>query len=153
MTGKYPIRTGVYPRVFEPDAKYGLLANETTIANYLKNEGYSTKIVGKWHLGSQPGYLPTDRGFDDWFGIPYHMSGGSLDNHVCGKQKDPNGTQWLPLFDGQRIIEQPVDLGNLAKEFIDMNAEKDQPFFLYMAFSHVHQLCAPRFHECQWPRM
>ena len=71
MTGKYPIRTGVYPRVFEPDAKYGLLANETTIANYLKNEGYTTKIVGKWHLGSRPGYLPTDRGFDEWFGIPF----------------------------------------------------------------------------------
>jgi len=157
MTGKYPIRTGVYPRVFEPDAKYGLLANETTIANYLKNEGYATKIVGKWHLGSRPGYLPTDRGFDEWFGIPYHMSGGSLDNHVCGKQKDPNGTQWLPLFDGQSIIEQPVNLGNLApryvhsaKEFIDVNVEKDQPFFLYVAFSHVHQLCAPRFNECQW---
>jgi len=157
MTGKYPIRTGVYPRVFEPDAKYGLLANETTIANYLQDEGYATKIVGKWHLGSRSGYLPTDRGFDEWFGIPYHMSGGSLDNHVCGKQKDPNGTQWLPLFDGQRIIEQPVNLGNLAPryvhsatEFIDVNAEKDQPFFLYVAFSHVHQLCAPRFNECQW---
>ena len=89
MTGKYPVRTGVYPRVFEPDAKYGLLANETTIANYLKEEGYATKIVGKWHLGSRSGYLPTDRGFDEWFGIPYHMSGGSIDGHVCGKQKDP----------------------------------------------------------------
>ena len=89
MTGKYPVRTGVYPRVFEPDAMYGLLANETTIANYLKEDGYATKIVGKWHLGSRSGYLPTDRGFDEWFGIPYHMSGGSIDGHVCGKQKDP----------------------------------------------------------------
>ena len=68
MTGKYPVRTGVYPRVFEPDAKHGLLANETTIADYLKDDGYATKIVGKWHLGSRPGYLPTDRGFDEWFG-------------------------------------------------------------------------------------
>lgn len=157
MTGKYPVRTGVYPRVFEPDAKHGLLANETTIADYLKDEGYATKIVGKWHLGSRPGYLPTDRGFDEWLGIPYHMSGGSIDGHVCGKQKDPNGTQWLPLFDGNDIVEQPVNLRNLApryvdsaKDFIDTNVVKSQPFFLYMAFSHVHQLCAPRFNECQW---
>jgi len=157
MTGKYPVRTGVYPRVFEPDAEHGLLANETTIADYLKEEGYATKIVGKWHLGSRPGYLPTDRGFDEWFGIPYHMSGGSLDGHVCGKQKDPNGTQWLPLFDGQEIVEQPVDLRNLAqryassaKDFIEEHAANSNPFFLYMAFSHVHQLCAPRFAECQW---
>ncbi|KAL9180941.1 hypothetical protein ACHAXT_009746 [Thalassiosira profunda] len=157
MTGKYPVRTGVYPRVFEPDAAQGLLANETTIAEYLRGEGYATKIVGKWHLGSRPGYLPTDRGFDEWFGIPYHMSGGSLDGHVCGKEKDPNGTNWLPLFDGQRIVEQPVDLRNLAPryvesatDFIDKNAASSTPFFLYMAFSHVHQLCAPRFAECQW---
>ena len=157
MTGKYPVRTGVYPRVFEPDAQHGLLANETTLADYLKEEGYATKLVGKWHLGSRPGYLPTDRGFDEWFGIPYHMSGGSIDGHVCGKQRDPNGTMWLPLFDGRDIVEQPVDLRNLApryvkeaEEFILEHAASHQPFFLYMAFSHVHQLCAPRFSECQW---
>ena len=157
MTGRYPVRTGVFPRVFEPDAELGLPANETTIADHLKEEGYSTKIVGKWHLGSRPGYLPTDRGFDEWFGIPYHMSGGSLDGHLCGAQKDPNGTNWLPLFDGKSIVEQPVDLRNLApryvesaKDFIEEHAAGDTPFFLYMAFSHVHQLCAPRFSECQW---
>jgi arylsulfatase A-like enzyme len=150
------VRTGVYPRVFEPDAQHGLLANETTLADYLRQEGYATKIVGKWHLGSRPGYLPIDRGFDEWFGIPYHMSGGSLDGHVCGKQRDPNGTLWLPLFDGRDIVEQPVDLRSLApryvheaREFIHEHAAS-QPFFLYMAFSHVHQLCAPRFAECQW---
>jgi arylsulfatase A-like enzyme len=157
LTGKYPVRTGVYPRVFEPDAQHGLLPNETTIADYLKEEGYATKLVGKWHLGSRPGYLPTDRGFDSWFGIPYHMSGGSLDGHLCGKLRDPNGTQWLPLFDGHEIIEQPVDLRNLApryvneaRDFIHQYSSTSQPFFLYMAFSHVHQLCAPRLAECQW---
>ena len=128
--------------------------NQKTIADYLREEGYATKIVGKWHLGSRPGYLPTDRGFDEWFGIPYHMSGGSLDGHVCSSQPP---TQWLPLFDGQEIVEQPVDLRNLAprylesaKNFIDKNVAKSQPFFLYVPFSHVHQLCAPRLSECQW---
>lgn len=162
LTGKYPVRTGVYPRVFEPDAQHGLLANETTLADYLQQEGYATKLVGKWHLGSRPGYLPIDRGFDEWFGIPYHMSGGSLDGHVCGQERDPNGTLWLPLFDGRDIVEQPVDLSNLAPRYVEeakkfilehassSDDKKQQPFFLYMAFSHVHQLCAPRFAECQW---
>ena len=79
MTGRYPVRTGVYPRVFEPDAELGLLANETTIADHLRKEGYISKIVGKWHLGSRPGFLPTDRGFDEWFGIPYV----SIFNYAC----------------------------------------------------------------------
>ena len=156
LTGKYPIRTGIYPRVFEPDAAYGLLPNETTLADYLHEEGYSTKIVGKWHLGQRPEYLPTKRGFDEWFGIPYHMSGGSIDDHVCGK--DTTGKMWLPLFDGTSIVEQPVQLENLAPRYVEESIkfmktnieEKVKPFFLYLAFSHVHQLCAPRHSECQW---
>lgn len=52
LTGRYPVRTGVYPRVFRPDATYGLLPAETTLAEMLKDAGYATKIVGKWHLGA-----------------------------------------------------------------------------------------------------
>jgi hypothetical protein len=156
LTGKYPIRTGIYPRVFEPDAAYGLLPNETTLADYLHDEGYATKIVGKWHLGQRDAYLPTKRGFDEWFGIPYHMSAGSIDDHVCGK--DTTGKMWLPLFDGTSIVEQPVQLENLAPRYVEESIkfmktnveEKERPFFLYLAFSHVHQLCAPRHSECQW---
>lgn len=155
LTGRYPVRTGVYPRVFEPDAAFGLLPNETTLAEYLKDEGYATKIVGKWHLGQRPNFLPTEQGFDEWFGIPYHMSGGSIDDHVCGKDK--TGKMWLPLFDGKDIVEQPVRLDELAPRYVDESIsfiEKQEaaykPWFLYLAFSHVHQLCAPRNSECQW---
>ena len=156
LTGRYPIRTGIYPRVFEPDAVHGLLPNETTLAEYLHEEGYATKIVGKWHLGhAREEFLPTNQGFDEWFGIPYHMSGGSVDDHVCGR--DVNGTMWLPLFQGTDIVEQPVALENLAPRYVDESIdfmkktiEQDKPFFLYLAFSHVHQLCAPRHAECQW---
>ena len=159
LTGKYPARMGIYPRVFRPDAVYGLMPNETTIAEYLKEEGYATSIVGKWHLGHREEYLPTNQGFDEWIGIPYHMSGGSVDNHTCNS--DVNETMWLPLYKSQKIIEQPVrvqDLANryatAASSFIQKSAANNIPFFLYMAFSHVHQLCAPRdFPEqsvCQW---
>jgi arylsulfatase A-like enzyme len=170
LTGKYPVRTGVYPRVFKPDAKYGLLPNETTIAELLRVEGYATSIVGKWHLGHRKPFLPTNQGFDEWIGIPYHMSGGSVDGHVCNS--DQEETMWLPLYHNHTIAQQPVNVDTLAEtyansavRFIQRNTQSNheeqqqqargrRPFFLYMAFSHVHQLCAPRdFPEqatCQW---
>ena len=155
--GKYPVRTGIYPRVFEQDASHGLSPNETTLADCLRAEGYATKIVGKWHLGQRPQYLPTERGFDEWFGIPYHMSGGSLEDHICEGKDNHTGKLWLPLFDGTSIIEQPVVPENLAPRYVnesisffERSIEEDRPFFLYLAFSHVHQLCAPRQSECQW---
>jgi arylsulfatase A len=165
LTGLYPARTGVYPGVFEPDAASGLQPNTTTtIATVLKERaGYATAIVGKWHLGHRPAYLPTtNHGFDEWLGIPYHMSGGSLDNHTCAYD---TGTappqQWLPLYQDDTIVQQPVRVQELAAtyataatNFIQRNAAADTPFFLYMAFSHVHQLCASADRSeqttCQW---
>lgn len=159
LTGKYPIRTGVYPGVFKPDALNGLHPNETTLAEILKERGYATSIVGKWHLGHRPEFLPTNQGFDHWLGIPYHMSGGSIDNHTC--IFDDDETMWLPLFKNQTIIEQPVRVQSLAQRyaraangFIRQSIITEQPFFLYLPFSHVHQLCAPRDWgepgTCQW---
>lgn len=141
------------------DAKYGLMPNETTVASYLRNAGYATAIVGKWHLGHRSPYLPTNHGFDEWLGIPYHMSGGSLDDHICGY--DVNRTMWLPLYQDDQIVEQPVELKDLAQRyagaserFIRKSVSKGQPFFLYLPFSHVHQMCAPAYGSeqklCQW---
>lgn len=88
------------------------------------------------------------------------MSGGSVDNHECFA--DTNRTMWLPLYENEKIIEQPVNLETLAQryahratDFIERNAKK-KPFFLFMSFSHVHQLCAPKFgneqETCQWAK-
>jgi arylsulfatase A-like enzyme len=63
LTGRYPTRVGV-PRVLRPQDTGGLNLDETTLANVLKNSGYRTMCVGKWHLGRPPQYLPTSRGFD-----------------------------------------------------------------------------------------
>lgn len=158
LTGKYHVRTGIYPGVFKPDAKNGLLPSETTLAEYLKESGYATTIIGKWHLGHRPDYLPTNHGFDEWVGIPYHMSGGSIDNHTCAFDKTE--TTWLPLYQNDQIIQQPVKVEELASlyaskatEFIHRHANV-QPFFLFLPFSHVHQLCAPALwpeqDTCQW---
>jgi arylsulfatase A len=163
LTGLYPARTGIYPGVFAPDAALGLPHANTrkTIASLLKERAqYATAIVGKWHLEHRPAFLPTTHhGFDEWLGIPYHMSGGSLDNHTCAY--DTHHEQWLPLYKNDVIVQQPVRLREMATtyataatRFIHQQAAANVPFFLYMAFSHVHQLCATANQSeqkaCQW---
>ena len=66
LTGRYQTRSGIYPRVLFPSEVGGLPLNETTIAETLKDVGYSTAIIGKWHLGVGENnmYLPTNHGFD-----------------------------------------------------------------------------------------
>ena len=76
MTGCYPHRVGLHATkpdgaVLRPVSPNGLNPNEITIAEVLKHAGYATAVVGKWHLGDQPVFLPTRQGFDDYFGIPY----------------------------------------------------------------------------------
>eukprot|EP00978_Attheya_sp_CCMP212_P013196 scaffold33114_cov55-Attheya_sp.AAC.3 len=156
LTGKYPVRTGIYPATFEPDAVHGLLPDEPTLANHLSKEGYATAMVGKWHLGHRPEHLPTTHhGFDTWVGLPYHPSGGSTDGNICGS--DTHSNMWLPLYENATISQQPVNLHTLAERyatvatsFIHDASSRNQPFFLYVPFSHVHQLCAPRQDLCQW---
>eukprot|EP00977_Amphora_coffeiformis_P028058 scaffold34685_cov183-Amphora_coffeaeformis.AAC.38 len=160
LTGRYPVRDGVYPGVFHENAALGLSPKTPTIASLLKEHGsYATSIVGKWHLGHRPEFLPTHHGFDEWLGIPYHMSGGSLDGHVC--HRDPDERMWLPLYHNETILQQPVQLSELAdryaaqaRQFIQQQAQRGEPFFLYLPFSHVHQLCAPKDlpeqEYCQW---
>lgn len=131
MTGRYAVRTGVYT-VVPPNAKWGLQLEERTLAQALREAGYETAIVGKWHLGEfQEGYRPTSRGFDHqyglWFGmIDYftHMSGKKLDWHRNDQPCDDQGysTQLL------------------AKEACRIIREKspDKPLFLYLPFNAVH---------------
>lgn len=70
LTGRYPTRVGV-PEVLFPKAAAGLDLDEKPLPLLLKQAGYRTACVGKWHLGDSPRYLPTARGFDSYFGIPY----------------------------------------------------------------------------------
>ncbi|WP_395750687.1 sulfatase [Prosthecobacter sp.] len=71
MTGCYPKRVLPIPGVLFPAAAVGLNPNATTVAEVLKGAGYATACIGKWHLGDQPEFLPTNQGFDSYFGIPY----------------------------------------------------------------------------------
>jgi arylsulfatase A-like enzyme len=71
LTGRYPVKTGTASAVFFEWSAEGLDPAEVTIAETLKEAGYVTACVGKWHLGHQSQYLPTNQGFDSYFGIPY----------------------------------------------------------------------------------
>lgn len=71
MTGSYPKRALPTPHVLFPAGAVGLNPNERTIAEILKDAGYATACVGKWHLGDQAPFLPTRQGFDRFFGLPY----------------------------------------------------------------------------------
>ena len=74
MTGCYPQRVGL-PNVLGPNAGIGLSDRETTIAGMLKPLGYATACYGKWHLGDKLKFLPTRHGFDEYFGLKFHLSG------------------------------------------------------------------------------
>lgn len=142
LTGRLPIRSGMVSdrrRVLFPYSLRGLPAEELTLAEALKSQGYGTAIVGKWHLGHLPGYLPLDHGFDRYFGLPY--SNDMLPNPESRgpARKYPP----IPLYDQEKVVESGPDQRQLtrryteaAMDFIDQH--KDSRFFLYLAHSFPH---------------
>lgn len=144
LTGRYPVRTGVSGVFFAHDST-GMSPDEITIADALKEQGYATTAIGKWHLGHLNEYLPTNQGFDSYFGIPYS-------NDMSYKPRRPYFPP-LPLMEDEQIIEQPVDQATLTRRyteravsFIQQNA--DQPFFIYLShtFPHVPLFASEQFH-------
>src|SRR5690242_5932685 len=134
LTGRYPTRVGV-PRVLFPQDKDGLNLNELTLANILKARGYRTACVGKWHLGRPVEYLPTSRGFDQYFGIPYS-----------------NDMMPRVLMKDTQVIENPANLDNLTARYTQtatqfIRASNASPFFLYMphTFPHIPLAASARF--------
>jgi len=141
MTGCYPRRVGLHENetrnwVLFPGNKRGINADEITLPELLKTRGYSTAIVGKWHLGDQPQFLPTRHGFDEYFGIPYS-------NDMGRTEREKSNNPPLPLLRNERIIENEPDqrqltrrLTEFAVDFIGQN--RNQPFFLYFAHPMPH---------------
>jgi arylsulfatase A-like enzyme len=136
LTGCYGARVSV-PGVFFPAGPNGLHPKETTIAEHLKPLGYATQIVGKWHLGDQPEFLPTKQGFDHYLGIPYSNDMQRVDK--------ASGKRVVPLLRDDKVEELLTDekqsgiVERYTKEavgFIQKN--KDKPFFLYMPHTAVH---------------
>lgn len=154
LTGRYPTKCGV-PEVLGPDAgKYlkgvqmGLPPGEITIAELLKEAGYSTACIGKWHLGHEERYLPTSQGFDYYFGLPYSndmpidprhaklavdiklnsgatresiQAGAHAKEKTCpsGQPTDNPEEFHTPLMIGNEVIEFPVDQETLTERYTD----------------------------------
>jgi arylsulfatase A len=130
LTGRYPARTGIV-NVLMPSSPVGLSPTERTIPRMLKERGYRTGIVGKWHLGSQAATSPCLNGFDEFYGLPYS-----------------NDMYPLPIMHDTDIVEAQAAQPQLtekftrhAVEFIHQHA--DTPFFLYFAHTAPHIPLAP----------
>ncbi len=151
MTGCYPKRVMPIPNVLFPVSNIGLAPEETTVAELLKSAGYSTGIIGKWHLGDQPEMLPTRQGFDEWFGLPYSNDMGPQTDGVKSNFGDPlppltkNPQPPLPLMLNETVIKRvlPTDQIQLVSMYTKealrfIREHKKKPFFLYLAHNAVH---------------
>ena len=133
LTGRYPQRTGFYSA---RDSHKGLSVSEILLPELLKKKGYTSGIFGKWHLGLQKPFKPTSRGFDTFYGF---LGNGGHDyfdlSYKPGDEKTSLYRDDKPISDTGYLTD------NLAREacgFIDKNAKKDSPFFLYLPFNAVH---------------
>lgn len=139
LTGCYNVRVGIQGALAHR-SDIGLHADEMTLADLVKQKGYATAIYGKWHLGHHPKFLPTEHGFDEFFGIPY--SNDMWPYHPTAKKGFPP----LPLFDDTQIVNTNVTgqdqeqfttwFTERAVQFIEQN--KDQPFLIYLPHPMVH---------------
>lgn len=131
MTGRYPFRSGMTQNP-APDGgpkadEVALAPSEVTLAQILKQSGYATSIVGKWHLGHKPESLPTRRGFDEYFGIPYS-----------------NDMRPVQLVERDTVVEYPLVQATLTKRYTEralsfIERNRERPFFLYFAHAMPHK--------------
>ena len=139
MTGCYPNRVGI-EGAMEPWYKFGIHEKELTMPKMMKQKGYATGMVGKWHLGTPKEFLPTSRGFDEWFGLPYSNDQWPLHPEKPGKFPP------LPLYDGDKVINPDIshrDMEKLTGQYTERAVgfiERNQahPFFLYLAHTMPH---------------
>jgi arylsulfatase A len=172
LTGCYPKRVLPIPHVLFPAGAVGLHPDEHTIADVLKAAGYATGCVGKWHVGDQRPFLPLQKGFDTYFGLPYSNDmgpaaegvksnfGQPLPTPKAGAKKAPpandesgvRGNQPpLPLLEGNTVVGRirADDQLEITRRYTEravafIRERRDRPFFLYLAHNAVHFPLYPR---------
>ncbi|MBA3302813.1 MAG: sulfatase [Acidimicrobiia bacterium] len=152
LTGCYPPRIGFgsfdgLPVLF-PGQPVGLPDSEISLGRLLSSAGYRTQMIGKWHCGDQPAFLPTNHGFDHWFGLPYSIDMGRQAHPTSGPFAPPEGREPfqlnpLPLMLDREVIEQQPDQSSLTERYVVeavrfLRAVRPDPFFLYLAHLYVH---------------
>lgn len=169
ITGQYPIRTGL-TSVGQPGSNVGLQKEDPSLAVLLKEQGYRTALFGKWHLGDRNEYLPTNHGFDTFYGMMYHLNMmemieqpefpqdpdyvGRPRNMVYCKATDKVSkvvdSRWGAV--GAQSIK---DMGPLTAkkmetidedfmqhsiEWLDESGKSKEPFFLWFNPTRMHQM-------------
>lgn len=168
LTGRYGLRNGVTHN-FGVKSVAGLPLSEVTFPQLLQAAGYHTAMIGKWHLGHNGPYTPTNRGFDYYLGVPYSNDMGCTDTpgydlpqclpcdsqspYVTRLRRKREGCYskvGLPLIENSSIVQQPLDLWTLTETYkttalriINNAREKGQPYLLYIALAHMHVPLAP----------
>jgi arylsulfatase A-like enzyme len=149
-TGRYPVRSGTFAVPLPGQGEAGMAPWEYTIAELLSDAGYATAMYGKWHLGEHQGRLPTDQGYDEWWGVKnsldeagytawplFKESGIPVPMIWEGKKGQPStpvmplDLKVRPILDGNYIIPKTV-------EYIKRNAAAKKPFFVYVGYSEMH---------------
>ncbi|MBX3177847.1 MAG: sulfatase [Candidatus Hydrogenedentes bacterium] len=163
LTGRLPVRSGMTSnqrRVLFPNSPGGIPAEEILISEALRERGYATACIGKWHLGHLPEHLPTRHGFDYYFGIPY-SNDMDPDTSIPHAQRfgDPKVEYFnVPILRNEEIVERPADQTTITRRFTEeaiafMRENKARPFFVYLAHNlpHVPLFRSPAF-EGRSPR-
>lgn len=155
MTGCYNARVSM-PGVLFPGSKNGLHPDEVTLAEIVKQQGYATTCIGKWHLGHREPFLPTKQGFDSYFGIPY-SNDMSIDPQHARFAKDCVFREGMteekaraaairntvPLMRGEEVVEYPADQSTLTERYTHeavqfIQEHRAEPFFIYLPHTMVH---------------
>lgn len=159
LTGRNAYRWG-NDGIYHPRRNDGMPQSEVTIAEVLKEQGYATALVGKWHLGNDAPYLPIKQGFDSFYGIPYSndmwqdfeqaLAEDVLFNEGMTREdfydRDNAERKYhakVPLMQGTEVIEWPVEQSTLTRRYTEksqafIRANKEKPFFLYLAHAMPH---------------
>lgn len=146
LTGCYPNRVGLSGALF-PNSKIGINSDEVILPELLKQKGYATAIVGKWHLGDKHEFLPRQHGFDEYFGLPYSNDMWPVDydgNPATDWRKDSFPPLFIMEGNEKKIpintLDDQAQLTRLYTEYaIDfIKRKKDKPFFLYLPHSMTH---------------
>jgi arylsulfatase A-like enzyme len=150
LSGRYAVRAGTYTVPRPGQGQMGLAPWEYTIAELLADAGYATALYGKWHVGNTPGRTPSDQGFDEWWGILNSSDEAAYSKFPLvkvlgfpapqvweGRKGSPSRPVGEFTIEGKRFMDE-----NITRRTVDyikrQAAQKTQPFFVYVGFTHVH---------------
>jgi arylsulfatase len=144
LSGCYHRRIGI-DHVLWPASMSGLNPKEVTIAEMLRERGYATCYLGKWHVGDQVAFLPTRQGFDTYFGLPYSHDMPTLMVRKTEETVLPVKIRALPLYRDEKPIALVTNVRGLTKRYheealacISAQHEAKRPFFIFLAHNAIH---------------